>query len=93
VAVEAEDPFGVGLGLGVGLDFHERVRWCESRALIDVRRSASSLSTIAILARWCASFGIEHRVSATPWVSGRARATAMIRSRCSGVVFLGRPPR
>jgi hypothetical protein len=26
-------------------------------------------------------------------VSGRARATDTIRSRCSGVVFLGRPPR
>src|SRR3954453_1495775 len=44
-------------------------------------------------ARCAASLGTDQRVNATPCVSGRARATATIRSRCSGVVFFGRPPR
>ena len=60
------------------------------------RRAASDAAPPRTARRPCrpdepAAWASDQRVSATPWWSGRVRATATMRSRCSGVVWDARP--
>jgi hypothetical protein len=56
-------------------------------------RSAFSERLTPIVASCVASLLSDQPVNATPCVSGRAHATATIRSRWQGVALLRRPPR
>src|SRR3954452_23004429 len=79
---------------GSGLAFHVRVRWKDRPASASTRPRCAGLTwTMPCSARWSARRGSDQRVNATPWLSGRAPATATTARRSASVIRRGRPPR
>ncbi len=89
--VERDHALGLGTEVRVGAPL-PRARALEAESRLDEQRSQPGLGQGSHAGLLEVGAELGDRVSATPWWSGRVRATATMRSRSAGVVLWGARP-